>query len=175
MTLTEARPVGVDDADVDRYGQQLSEMNRSIGTARGRLDRVQFRSLVDLFSLHQSELSVPRTGSNSAMADRLCIPPLEHHVPTSVTEEAELCRRILMAGCQPQRSGVRSLIESRDAAVLALYRGFSRFMLEDLELHPFMEKMSRSKQKKVSCEVAFEMILVRFFLLVHPVRFDYEL
>jgi len=157
----------VDDADVDRYGEQLSDMNHSIGLARGRLDRVQFRSLVDLFSLHQAESSSPQRESYSDMADRLRIAALDHHVPTSVTEEAELCRRILMAGCKPPRAEVRALIESRDAAVLALYRGFSRFMLEDLELHPFMQKISRSKQKKISCEVAFEMILVRLFPFIH--------
>ncbi|KAK4150285.1 Pyoverdine/dityrosine biosynthesis protein-domain-containing protein [Chaetomidium leptoderma] len=93
------------------------------------------------------------------MADRLGIAALERHVPTLVTEEAGLCRRILMAGCQPRRTEARALIESGDDAVLALYRGFSRFMLEDLELHPFTQTMSRSKRKKLSCEVAFEMIL----------------
>ena len=154
----------MDDADVDRYGQQLSDMNVSIGLARGRPDRVQFRSLVDLFRLNQAESPALQAEPYTTMADRLGIAALEHHVPTSVSEEAELCRRILMAGCQPQRAGVRALIESGDAAVLALYRGFSRFMLEDLELHPFTQKMSRSKQKKLSCEVAFEMILVRLLL-----------
>lgn len=129
-------------------------MNHAIGLARGRPDRVQFRSLVDLFSLHKAE-------SYSATADRLGIEALEHHVPTSVTEEAELCRRILMGGCQPQRTGVRARINSGDAAMLALYRGFSRFMLEDLELHPFTRALSRSKQKKLSSQIAFEMILVR--------------
>ena len=137
-------------------------MNLSIGLARGHPDRVQFRSLVDLFHLNQAESSAPQAEPYSGMANRLGIPALEHQVSTALTEEAELCRRILMAGCQPQRAGVRALIESGDAAVLALYRGFSRFMLEDLELHPFTQKLSRSKQKKLSCAVAFEMILVRF-------------
>ncbi|KAK4207861.1 spore wall maturation protein DIT1-like protein 2 [Rhypophila decipiens] len=141
--------IGVDDADVDRYGEQLAEMNRTIGLASGRADSVQFRSLVDLFC-HPS---------NGEDMDRLGLAALEHVLPTSMTDEAELCRRILMAGFQPQRTKVRAHIESGDSAVLALYRGFSRFMLEDLELHPFTQKMSRSKQKKLSSEVAFEMIL----------------
>ncbi|KAI1771988.1 Pyoverdine/dityrosine biosynthesis protein-domain-containing protein [Hypoxylon cercidicola] len=147
--------IGVDDQDVDWYNGRLIEMNRAIGVRRGNVNRVGFKSLVDLFELEkyrsQSELS--------HLASQLDIPSIDHHVETRTTVEAELCRRILMAGCQSQRSALRQRIDSQDAAILALYRGFSRFMLEDLELHPFTRKMSRSKQKKLSAKVAFEMIM----------------
>ncbi|KAL7620780.1 hypothetical protein AAE478_009778 [Parahypoxylon ruwenzoriense] len=39
--------------------------------------------------------------------------------------EAELSRRILMAGCRSQRSILRNQIESQETAILALYRRFS--------------------------------------------------
>jgi pyoverdine/dityrosine biosynthesis protein Dit1 len=149
--------IGVDDADVDAYGQKLKAMNLAIGQRKGNVDRVGFRSLADLFQLGAlgSDLHL------STLADRLNIPPVDHHVNTEVTEEAELCRRTLMAGCGPQTSAVRAKIESKDAAITALYRGFSRFMLEDLEHHPHTKTMTRSQQKKLSSKVAFEMILVR--------------
>ncbi|KAI1209608.1 Pyoverdine/dityrosine biosynthesis protein-domain-containing protein [Annulohypoxylon truncatum] len=145
--------IGVDDEDVDLYGLKLIKMNRAIGLRRGNPDRVGFKSLVDLFELDG------RYKHKLARLSKLDIPTIDHHVETRVTTEAELCRRILMAGCQSQRSGLRARIESQDAAILALYRGFSRFMLEDLEHHPFTRTMSRSKQKKLSAKVAFEMIM----------------
>ncbi|KAI1454713.1 Pyoverdine/dityrosine biosynthesis protein-domain-containing protein [Annulohypoxylon moriforme] len=144
--------IGVDDEDVDSYGLKLIKMNRTIGLRRGNTDRVGFKSLVDLFELE-------RYKHKQAKMSELDIPAIDHHVETRVTTEAELCRRILMAGCQSQRSGLRARIESQDPAILALYRGFSRFMLEDLEHHPFTRSMSRSKQKKLSAKVAFEMIM----------------
>ncbi|KAI1103658.1 Pyoverdine/dityrosine biosynthesis protein-domain-containing protein [Jackrogersella minutella] len=144
--------IGVDDQDVDLYGQKLISMNNAISFLRGNADRVGFKSLVDLFELEKG-------GSKISRIAELNIPGINHHVETRVTVEAELCRRILMAGCQSQRSALRARVDSQDAAILALYRGFSRFMLEDLELHPFTRAMTRSKQKKLSAKVAFEMIM----------------
>ncbi|KAI1464293.1 Pyoverdine/dityrosine biosynthesis protein-domain-containing protein [Daldinia caldariorum] len=146
--------IGVNDKDVDAYCQKLIKMNREIGFRRGNTDRVGFKSLVDLFELEKYNSSL-----KLAKIDSFDIPVINHHVQTWITTEAELCRRLLMAGCQSQKSALRARIESQEAGVLALYRGFSRFMLEDLELHPFTRTMSRSKQKKLASKVAFEMIM----------------
>ncbi|TDZ22547.1 Spore wall maturation protein DIT1 [Colletotrichum orbiculare MAFF 240422] len=147
--------IGVDDADVDAYGEQLKDMNHAVGLARGNTGRVGFKSLVDLFELNATESQTELFG----LANQLGIPDISHHVRTGLTVEAELCRQILMAGCQPQESAVRAKIKSQNPAILALYRGFSRFMLEDLELHPFTQAMTRTQQKKLSTRVAFEMIM----------------
>ncbi|KXH38998.1 pyoverdine/dityrosine biosynthesis protein [Colletotrichum salicis] len=147
--------IGVDDEDVDVYGEQLKEMNRAVGVSRGNTDRIGFKSLVDLFELNESKSQ----HKLSSLSKDLSIPDIEHHVETKLTLEAELCRRILMAGCQPQESAVRAKIKSQNPAILALYRGFSRFMLEDLELHPSFLGMTRSQRKKLSPKVAFEMIM----------------
>ncbi|KAL2169039.1 hypothetical protein VTG60DRAFT_6538 [Thermothelomyces hinnuleus] len=148
--------IGVDDADVDAYGEKLKQMNHAIGVRRGNTNRVGFKSLVDLFRLSTSGAH----GGLPALAQRLSLlPSIDHHVSTKLTEEAELCRRILMAGCGPRRSAVRAKIDSKDPAITALYRGFSRFMLEDLEHHPHTRNLTRSQQKKLSAKVAFEMIL----------------
>lgn len=153
--------IGVDDAAVDAYGEKLKQMNHTIGVRRGNTNRVGFKSLVDLFRLSATEAE----GGLSALAQRLSLlPSIDHHVGTKLTEEAELCRRILMAGCGPQRSAVRAKIDSKDQAITALYRGFSRFMLEDLEHHPHTRNLTRSQQKKLSAKVAFEMILVRYYI-----------
>ncbi|KAH6839634.1 Pyoverdine/dityrosine biosynthesis protein-domain-containing protein [Chaetomium sp. MPI-CAGE-AT-0009] len=154
--------IGVNDADVDAYGEKLKQMNHAVGTRRGNTDRVGFKSLVDLFQL----AAVASDEGLSNLTRRLNIPTIDHHVNTEVTEEAELCRRILMAGCGPQKSAVRAKIDSKDPAITALYRGFSRFMLEDLEHHPHTRNMSKSQQKKLSSKVAFEMILVAYSNLV---------
>ncbi|KAK1978786.1 pyoverdine/dityrosine biosynthesis protein [Colletotrichum cereale] len=147
--------IGVDDADVDTYGEQLKEMNRAVGVSRGNTDRVGFRSLVDLFELDEAKSQ----HKLSALQAQLNMPIIDHHVETELTVEAELCRQILMAGCQPRQSAVRAKIKSQNAAILALYRGFSRFMLEDLELHPHTQQMTKSQRKKLSTRVAFEMIM----------------
>ena len=147
--------IGVDDADVDAYGEKLWAMNHAIGSRRGNTDRVGFKSLVDLFQL----ATVEPNEHLSDLAHRLDIPNIDHHVTTNVTDEAELCRQILMAGCGPHKSAVRARIDSKDRAITALYRGFSRFMLEDLEHHRHTRDMTRSQQKKLSAKVAFEMIL----------------
>ncbi|KAI1414998.1 Pyoverdine/dityrosine biosynthesis protein-domain-containing protein [Hypoxylon sp. FL1857] len=144
--------IGVDDKDVDEYGEKLIKMNRIIGIRKGNVDRVGFLSLVDLFELNRYKSKLDRIL-------QLNIPPIDHHIHTNVTAEAEFCRRILMAGCQSKRSSLRVRIDTRDSTILALYRGFSRFMLEDLELHPFTRALTRSKQKKLSAKVAFEMIM----------------
>lgn len=131
-------------------------MNYAVGLRRGNTSRVGFKSLVDLFELNETKTQ----SKLSELAAKIGIPSIAHHVQTGHTVEAELSRQILMAGCQPQESAVRAKIKSQNAAILALYRGFSRFMLEDLELHPFTQKMTRTQQKKLSTKVAFEMIMV---------------
>jgi pyoverdine/dityrosine biosynthesis protein Dit1 len=150
--------IGVDDAAVDEYGAKLKEMNHVVGTRRGNVNRVGFKSLVDLFELGPVGQSAEHL---KELANRLDIPNIEHHIDTKHTDEAELCRRILMAACGPSKTAVRARIESGDPAITALYRGFSRFMLEDLEHHPATQGMSKAQRKKLSARVAFEMILVR--------------
>ncbi|KAF5858138.1 hypothetical protein ETB97_004742 [Aspergillus alliaceus] len=114
-------------------------------------DLVQFQSLVDLFDLK----SLP----DFASLGRMKLPDLPHYLPTILDDVAELCRHILVAGCQPSRESLRSQIESGDESIVALYRGFSRFMLEDLDQHPLTESRSRTQRKKLASRVSFEMIL----------------
>lgn len=145
--------IGVDDGEVDRYTALLKDMNREVGSHFGDPERIGFKSLVDLFQL------ASRNDDLSTLASRLSLPPIEHHLDTKITEEAELCRRMLVAGSGPRKEAIRAKIDSKDATITRLYRGFSKFVLEDLENHPLTQRMSRSKQKKLSAKVAFEMIV----------------
>jgi pyoverdine/dityrosine biosynthesis protein Dit1 len=129
-------------------------MNDAIASRLKSRDNVGFKSLVDIFSL-TSTLAV-----RPSLASELAIPQIERHIATAVTDEAELSRRLLMAGCQPDRAAVRAKVEGGDASILALYRGFSRFMVEDLEQNRYTEGMSKSQRKKLASKVAFEMIMV---------------
>ncbi|KAG9233565.1 pyoverdine/dityrosine biosynthesis protein [Amylocarpus encephaloides] len=141
--------IGVDDDMVDRYTASLVAMNEAIDPNNGGSDRVGFKSLVDLFDLK----------SSAAEVASLNIPEIDHFLHTKVTEEAELSRKVLMSGCQSEKANLRRRIDAQEPSILALYRGFSRFMLEDLDLHPYTKPMTRSQRKKLSIKVSFEMIM----------------
>ncbi|EEP80070.1 predicted protein [Uncinocarpus reesii 1704] len=123
---------------------------RAIESSAGeQKERVCFRSLIDIFNLKTTD----------EIEEYPDMPNLEHHIATELKNDAETCRRILMAGCEPSQTGLRARIESQESSILALYRGFSRFMLEDLDLHPLTQSLSRSQRKKLATKVSFEMIL----------------
>ncbi|KAF7616902.1 Pyoverdine biosynthesis protein [Aspergillus oryzae] len=147
--------IGVDDETVDKYGEHLKVLNRAISIAMGEdAEQVQFQSLVDLFDLTSPS---PLTSPN--LVGMLSLPKLQHYLSTNLDDIAEFCRRILVAGCQPSGESLRTQIESGDESTLALYRGFSRFMLQDLDRHPLTQSLSRSQRKKLATKVSFEMIL----------------
>lgn len=125
-------------------------MNEAIASKNGIADRVGFKSLVDLFDLN----------SLGETVSRLDISGIDHFLNTKVTNEAELSRQVLMSGCQSEKANLRRRIDSQEPSILALYRGFSRFMLEDLDLHPYTKPMSRTQRKKLAVKVSFEMIMV---------------
>lgn len=117
------------DEVVNVYTSNLVEMNNRIAKDQNSNNGVGFQSLVDLFDLKNA--SIP----SSDVTGQLNIPGINHYLETALEEKAELCRRILMSGCQSDSSALRSRIDSRDPDILALYQGFSRFMLEDLDHH----------------------------------------
>ncbi|KAG5979727.1 hypothetical protein E4U43_006845 [Claviceps pusilla] len=148
------RKVGVDDHVVDWYGARLEAMNQDIVKLHGGKDRIGFRSLPELFAFHYDggdELS----GARDVIS---MLPELVHHIATKMTREAELCRQILVMGFQLDDVELRNMLSSQDTSMVALYRGFSRFMLEDLTTNKYTSHLSRSQLRKKSAKVAFEMI-----------------
>ncbi|OAQ64347.1 pyoverdine/dityrosine biosynthesis protein [Pochonia chlamydosporia 170] len=144
--------IGVDDMTVDKYGAQLKAMNKSIADSRGGKDRIGFKSLPDLFGIE----SQGSFGHLRRIKEHL--PETTRYISTKTTEEADLCRKVLTMGFRPGNDELQELISVKDAALLALYRGFSRFMLEDLATNRYTSHLSRAQLKKRSAKVAKEMI-----------------
>lgn len=83
---------------------------------------------------------------------------MPHPVKTKMTGEAELCRRLMLGIGGADRSFIRSLIEQQEPETLGLYRGQTRFMLEDLADVPSVKSLSGKQKKKTAALVAEEMI-----------------
>jgi pyoverdine/dityrosine biosynthesis protein Dit1 len=141
--------VGVDDETVNKYNDQLISMYAAISQRRGGKDRIGFKSLNELFKLKHGMAEIK---------DVLHFSQLQSHISTKRTEEAEFSRQILHQGFKTDEAILRSRIESKDHSTLRLYRGFSRFMLEDLSLNGYTKCLSRSQLRKLSSKVSFEMI-----------------
>lgn len=124
-------------------------MYQAISQRRGGKDRIGFRSLIDLFNLKHGMGAITKT---------LYVPQLPSYIPTKRTAEAELSRQILHQGFKTDEAILRSRIVSKQHSALKLYRGFSRFMQEDLRVNGYTKGLSRSKLKKLSSKVSFEMI-----------------
>ena len=138
---------------MDEYGLRLHELNETIATKENQPGEVTFQSLRDIF--HSSLKDI--VGETKAC--QIELPTLEHFLGTSISTETEFCRQSLTLACQPDRNSLRSQIKGQDPAIVSLYRGFSRFMLEDLELHPRSQTISRSQRKKIAEKISFEMLL----------------
>lgn len=113
-------------------------------------DQIEFVSLPQIFSLKSNQFPF-----QSVSETEIC-----HHIPTLLEEEAEICRKALMASCHTNDGKLRQLIDQKDPIKLKLYRGFIRFMEEDLSTHSSMRGLSKSARKKLCGKIAFEMIKV---------------
>lgn len=143
----------MDDGQVDEYGLRLHELNEAIGIQERQPFVVSFQSLRDIFH------STPESVLGEKKACQIELPTVEHFLSTKISKETEFCRQTLTLACQPDRSSLRTLIKGQESAIVSLYRGFSRFMLEDLSLHPRSQSISRSQRKKVAEKISFEMLL----------------
>lgn len=138
--------IGVDDTVVNKYGEALKNSYKAVNKSEEEL--VKFLSLVDLFDLKKNPIK------NSELEDI----ELEHHIRTEIEETSETCRKILMKGCDTDCGQLKRDIDTPGHPRLSLFRGFSKFMDEDLKQHPSIATVSRKKQKKIIARVAFEMI-----------------
>lgn len=63
-----------------------------------------------------------------------------------------------MAACDTDNGRLRQQVNIPDHPRLLLYRGFTRFMEEDICRLEVIKELSRKQQKKVAAKIAFEMI-----------------
>lgn len=138
---------------MDEYGRQLHLLSQAIGIQEGQVSDILFESLRDIFH------SRPEAVLGETRARQIQLPALQHFLGTNISNETEFCRQALTLACQPERDSLRSQIKGQDPAIVPLYRGFSRFMLEDLALHPSSHSISRSQRKKIAEKISFEMLL----------------
>lgn len=148
MIFTNKFLVGVNDSIVGEYFSELHQLYLTLKPVDK--DPIKFHSLVDIFSLKTSNF-------DTTLVDGVV---LNHYLDTEIDLESELCRKILEASCDTDCGGLKRDIHTPDHPRLYLYRGFARFMEEDLAMHPIV-RGSRKRFKKIVSKVAFEMIKVR--------------
>ncbi|KAI1124423.1 Pyoverdine/dityrosine biosynthesis protein-domain-containing protein [Nemania abortiva] len=144
--------IGVDDYVVSEYESNLQELYRSMFDSSADQKAIKFCSLSNLFF---SESDDTRTFDESWILDSDL---LYHPIQTKLTRTAEIARKLVMASCGIDRSHLRKLILAQDTTVLKLYRGLSRFMLQDLTGPSFVAQ-STSRKKKTASSVAVEMMV----------------
>ncbi|KAK6459086.1 Pyoverdine/dityrosine biosynthesis protein-domain-containing protein [Scheffersomyces xylosifermentans] len=138
--------IAVDDNIVNEYGRALKELYLRIKPEDS--NPVRFCSLPEIFSLESSNF----------LEDTLEDVELGHYLPTIIDDESELCRKILVTACDTDSGKLREDIKTDNHPRLHLFRGFSKFMTEDLANHPKISDISKKKFKKIVANVAFEMI-----------------
>ena len=139
--------VGVDDSEADLYGAQLIAMSNALFGKES--DRIAFLGLGALLRLADLDNAI-LPGEEETQR-----PPMD----TVRTVEAEGCRRVLIAACGISARALREEIETSNPATLALYRGFSKFVQQDLSAHVSVKSMSGKQRQKMAKLVAFEMLL----------------
>jgi pyoverdine/dityrosine biosynthesis protein Dit1 len=144
--------VGVDDGKVDAYDARLIEVYKDkYPVEEGPVPALQFKGLRDIF------MSNPDSFSSFRQSWLISI-DVPHPVETIRTDASELCRKLLLGVSQADRGFVRKCIEEQEPHALQLYRGQTRFMLEDLTMHPSVVRLSNKQKKKTAAIVAQEMI-----------------
>lgn len=138
--------INVDDDVVDTYTNELIALYEKIKPEN--FCGILFRGLNDCF---ESPLK-------AYAMDILAQTEVDHHLKTKLDELTEVNRKILMLGCDDNADLIREQIKTPGHPRLFLYRGFNRFMHEDLINTPTAIKLSGKKFKKLVSQVAYEMI-----------------
>lgn len=138
--------IHVDDEMVDQYFTELEGIYERV-KPEGFTGLI-FKGLNDCF---KSEL-------RERVAEELDSVIVEHHLPTQLDKDTEFNRKVLMLGCDDNVDRLRKQIQTPNHPRLYLYRGFNKFMCEDLAQTTFAKSISKKKYKKMILAVAFEMI-----------------
>ncbi|KAF2001466.1 hypothetical protein P154DRAFT_464448 [Amniculicola lignicola CBS 123094] len=144
--------IGVDDETVDAYDAALiKEYQKKYSADEGVLPAIQFKGLKDIFMSNPDSFS-------SFKPSWVASAQVPHPVKTKLSEASELCRKLLLGVSQADRGFIRRCIEEQEPHALQLYRGQTRFMLEDLAGLSSVKQLSNKQKKKTAAHVAQEMI-----------------
>lgn len=119
--------------------------------AAASVPSIKFKGLKNIFAADSEGFR----GLEKLLKDSHKMP---HPVKTKLTGEAELCRKLMLGIGGPDRNYIRQLITEQEPDALGLYRGQTRFMLEDLADVPSVKTLSGKQKKKTAALVAEEMM-----------------
>lgn len=143
--------IGVNDYDVNIYGAQLKDVYQRVKqdeAYKNEGELIKFASLVDMFNLKENPIA-------TEMIQDINVP---HHIDTTIDKESEICRKLLIYSCDTDSGQLKLDIKTPNHPRLSLYRGFSKFMEEDLYEYFQKQGVTRKAMKKKISKVAFEMI-----------------
>lgn len=135
--------INVDDHVVDEYGAKLERLYEELKPPG--FDGLRFRSLNHCFQ-SQSKHRIA-----SSLSD------LSHVLETRLDAETEENRKILMKGCDDGSDKLRRDIKTPNHPRLSLYRGFNKFMSDDLQQSAAAQGLKKGFKKRVAV-ISFEMI-----------------
>ncbi|RKP32771.1 hypothetical protein METBISCDRAFT_21040 [Metschnikowia bicuspidata] len=138
--------VNVDDDVVDEFTEELKKIYH----------RVRPEGFNHLFFKGLNECFESRTKGDIAKV--LLDIQVDHYLPTKLDRETEVNRKILMLGCDDSADLIKEQIRTPGHPRLYLFRGFNKFMQEDLANTPIAQEVSSKKFKKTVAGVAYEMI-----------------
>lgn len=138
--------INVDDDIVDAYTASLKKLYHRLRP--DGFDGVVFRGLNDCFAAESKHLVEPL----------LLEVTVDHFLDTKLDRETETNRKIMMLGCDENADLLRLQINTPHHPRLYLYRGFNKFMYDDLTQYQNSKQLSKKKFKKLVSQVAFEMI-----------------
>lgn len=147
--------IGVDDDVVTEYGRRLRLMAFQTRQALGRddlEDALTFNSLHDILQ--------PQIWTQHLFQPDFAQPDgVKHPVMTRRSQQDDINRGILLRSCSADHAQLQCTVKSDPSnSMTMLYRGFSRFMLDDLTLHADCKGKSKSQRKRLSEAVALEMM-----------------
>ena len=150
--------VGTDDATVSAYTQKLQAMAADVRAQLFRTTRKRHDDLVTFHGLH--EILFPTKWTKKFFDPGFArVEEVGHPVNTIRTLQDDANRGLLLRSCSACHMDLEQVIrEDPESSLTLLYRGFSRFMLDDLKCHPDGLNKSKSQRKKLSEKVAVEMM-----------------
>ncbi|KAL6707577.1 dityrosine synthesis enzyme [Coniothyrium glycines] len=144
--------IGVDDEMIDTYDACMAAIYQErYPEDAGSVPSIRFKGLKNIFAADSDGF----VGLQKLLLNSHKIP---HPVKTKLTGEAELCRKLMLGIGGPDRAYIRQMIEQQEPDALSLYRGQTRFMLEDLADVSSVKSLSGKQKKKTAALVAEEMM-----------------
>lgn len=144
--------LGVRDENVDMYGKALKQMHRRASAAGNDFSSIQFTSLTEIFFGNKDVTASFKPEWTESMQ-------LEHPIESTISEEAELCRKLMMAVGQIDETALLKMVAAQDVPTLKLYRGLMKFMSDDLAHNKGFASKGSNQRKRIISRVAKVMIM----------------